>query len=323
MPGPARRLPGGASSAGRTKSSAATSDETGLPGSPKTSVLPRTPNATGLPGFTATRQKTSSTPSSPRMRRTRSCGPTDTPPDVTRTSAAETAFERGAMRSVVVGDGRQDLDVAAGGGERSGEQQAVRLVHLAGAERLARTPELRSRRQHRDARPPRADDLLQAGRRQCADLRRPDPDAAENDRAARRNVAAAGSDVVSFANVICNLDLVAFFDNVLDRHDGVGAVGNDAPGGDPHGLTRLERPWRGHAGCDLRDDRQPPGSVRRAKRKAVHRRARERRQIDGRTARSRPPRGPRPPQAGPARSRAAARVPGWPPGRPGAKAARP
>ena len=54
---------------------------------------------------------------------------------------------------------------------------------------------------------------------------RPDPDAAENDRAAGRHVTAAGSDVVSFANVICNLDLVVLLDNVLDRYDGIGAVG--------------------------------------------------------------------------------------------------
>ena len=46
----ARATPCSASSAGRTKSSKPTSDETGLPGSPKTSVRPRTPNATGLPG---------------------------------------------------------------------------------------------------------------------------------------------------------------------------------------------------------------------------------------------------------------------------------
>src|SRR5207247_930342 len=55
---------------------------------PKTSVFPRTPKSNGLPGLTATPQKTSSTPSSERMPRTRSCGPTETPPEVTKTSAA-------------------------------------------------------------------------------------------------------------------------------------------------------------------------------------------------------------------------------------------
>ena len=42
--------PCSASRAGRTKSSKPTSDETGFPGSPKTSVRPRTPNAIGFPG---------------------------------------------------------------------------------------------------------------------------------------------------------------------------------------------------------------------------------------------------------------------------------
>src|SRR5207247_463311 len=56
--------PRGASSAGRTKSSAPTSEETGFPGRPKTRVTPRTPNDRGFPGLTATPQNTSSTPSS-------------------------------------------------------------------------------------------------------------------------------------------------------------------------------------------------------------------------------------------------------------------
>ena len=51
-----------------TKTSAPTSDETGLPGSPKTSVSPRTPKASGFPGLIATPQKTSSTPRSASTR---------------------------------------------------------------------------------------------------------------------------------------------------------------------------------------------------------------------------------------------------------------
>ena len=95
--GPGSAAPWRARSAGRTKRSAPTSAETGLPGSPKTSVEPRTPKESGLPGLTATPQKTSSTPSSAAIRRTRSCGPTETPPEVTRTSAVE---PRARARSV-------------------------------------------------------------------------------------------------------------------------------------------------------------------------------------------------------------------------------
>ena len=66
--GPGSRAPCSASTAGRTNSSKHTSDDTGLPGRPNTSVSPRTPNEIGFPGFTATRQKISSTPSSLRFR---------------------------------------------------------------------------------------------------------------------------------------------------------------------------------------------------------------------------------------------------------------
>ena len=62
--------------------------DSGLPGSPNTSVEPRRPNHIGLPGFTRTRQKTSSTPHASNAGLTWSCGPTDTPPETTSTSPA-------------------------------------------------------------------------------------------------------------------------------------------------------------------------------------------------------------------------------------------
>ena len=61
--GPGSRAPWSARSAGRTNSSKPTSDDTGFPGRPKTSEVPRTAKAIGLPGLTATRQKTSCAPS--------------------------------------------------------------------------------------------------------------------------------------------------------------------------------------------------------------------------------------------------------------------
>ena len=84
--GSGRRCPWSARIAGSRKSSAPTSEETGFPGSPNTSVRSRVPNERGLPGRIATPQNVSSTPRRPSVSRTRSCGPTDTPPDVTRTS---------------------------------------------------------------------------------------------------------------------------------------------------------------------------------------------------------------------------------------------
>ena len=58
------RRPCMASRAGRTYSSKQTIAATGLPGTPKTSVSPCTPKASGLPGLVATPQKRRSTPSS-------------------------------------------------------------------------------------------------------------------------------------------------------------------------------------------------------------------------------------------------------------------
>ncbi len=79
-------------SAGSMKTQKQTIVESGLPGSPKTSVpAPVRPNQIGLPGLIFTRQKTSSTPQASNAGRTWSCGPTETPPLTTSTSAASPA----------------------------------------------------------------------------------------------------------------------------------------------------------------------------------------------------------------------------------------
>ena len=64
---------------------------TGLPGTPKTRVRPRTPKARGLPGLVATPQKRRSTPSSSCTCLTKSNSPTDTPPLVSTTSCSRAA----------------------------------------------------------------------------------------------------------------------------------------------------------------------------------------------------------------------------------------
>ncbi len=86
--------PCSASSAGRTKSRKVTSAETGLPGRPKTSESSRVPNHVGLPGCSATRQNVSVTPSVSSAGLTWSCGPTETPPEITTTRAASSAPAR-------------------------------------------------------------------------------------------------------------------------------------------------------------------------------------------------------------------------------------
>src|SRR5262249_15018607 len=84
--GPGRLAPWSASSEGTTNSKHVTSDETGFPGSPKIKVPSLIPKDTGLPGLTDTPQKISSAPRPAATLRTRSCGPTETPPEVTSTS---------------------------------------------------------------------------------------------------------------------------------------------------------------------------------------------------------------------------------------------
>ena len=68
----------------------------------------------------------------------------------------------------------------------------------------------------------------------------------------------------------------------LDRHDCVRTLRDDTAGRDRHRLTRCQSAARGSTGGNLLDDRQGSSDrhVGGAHREAVHRRARERRQID-------------------------------------------
>ena len=85
---------------------------------------------------------------------------------------------------------------------------------------------------------------------------------------------------------------VVLLGDELDRHDGVRALRDDPAGRDPHSLPTGERPRRGPPRGDACDDRERPRRVCRAEREAVHRRAREGRQVDSRARvlRKHPPR---------------------------------
>ncbi len=107
-------------------------------------MSPRRPNQVGLPGWSATRQNTSSTPSPASAGLTWSCGPdrdaAGDDHDVVRSRARAASPASVAARS-----SRQPLrgrgDRAVGGGERI-EHRRVRVVDLAWAERLAGGAEL-------------------------------------------------------------------------------------------------------------------------------------------------------------------------------------
>ncbi len=77
-----------------------------------------------------------------------------------------------------------------------------------------------------------------------------------------------------------DLNRVVLLDNVLDRDDGVGLVRHDRPGRDGHGTAGLDRASNGCPAADSPTTRSVPGSIGRAHGEAVHRRARERRQVD-------------------------------------------
>src|SRR5580765_5557296 len=73
-------------------------------------------------------------------------------------------------------------------------------------------------------------------------------------------------------------------DNILDGDDSIGAFGHDAARRDRHRFTGLECARRGQSGSDPSDNRQHAGRIRRTNGEAVHRRARERRQVDRRAS---------------------------------------
>jgi hypothetical protein len=81
-------------------------------------------------------------------------------------------LERGSVGVLVVFDGGKGIYVRAGGGERGREQDAVRLVYLAGLELLAGPTKLGAGREDRDARLPAAHHLGDARCSERPDLRR-------------------------------------------------------------------------------------------------------------------------------------------------------
>ena len=297
----------------------------GCPGSPKTSVAPRTPNASGLPGLDRDAPEDLLDAELAATRRTRSCGPTETPPEVTSTSAREAALERVAVRVLVVGDRREPLDVGArrARARRRASARSTRRSRRARAARpggAARCPWSSTATRGRRAQTTSRD----AGRRERADLRGPEPRAGVDDGVAgtRRRRRAGGRCRRAPTRSAISTSLSSL-DNALDGHDRVGALGHDAAGRDPHRLARLRA--RAARAARLRSARRPAAAREcrpRARRSRPSRSsgtaAGRRAAAPARRARGRPP-----PRAGQARRRAARARPARPPAPPRASAARP
>ena len=128
----------------------------------------------------------------------------------------------------------------------------------------------------------RAADAGHAGRGERPDVRRGQAHAASHDHVARTNIAAARAHVRARLGYLPNVDAVVMGDNILDGDDGIRAVGNGAAGRDRNRLAGAERRIRRAPGRCMRDDGARAGAVGCAHRVAVHRRARERRQVDHR-----------------------------------------
>ena len=188
--------------------------------------------------------------------------------------------ERCLVRRLVVGDAAEHLDVGAHLAEQRCEHQAVRLVDLAVAQRLPRPAKLGAGCDDRDTRSSRA-----PGRRHARGRQRGQPRGRQDRPGGKHgltldDVASARTHVVSRGDGLRHDDGVALVGDVLDRDDRVRAIRDDAAGRDPHRLSGGERAGRRTTRRDAGDDGECPGRVGGAKSEAVHRRAREARQVD-------------------------------------------
>jgi hypothetical protein len=194
----------------------------------------------------------------------------------------EPARQRRPMRGRIVRHRFPSLHDRSRGPEERGEHDAVRLVDLAVGERLARRPELGARGHDRHAgtrptawvRDSRGGECRDAGRREARPRR--------NDGITLPDVAAERPDVRAGPQRVGHHDGVVLLRDELDGDDGVRPLGDDASGRDRHRLAVRQGPRGGSPGGNAGDDRKRPRRVGRANREAVHRRAREARQVDRR-----------------------------------------
>src|SRR3954447_8737931 len=246
---------------------AQTAEETGLPGRPRTGVVPRRPKISGLPGRMAIFQKVSDRPRTPRASWTRSWSPTEAPPLVTRTSRPSTwarlaASAPGSSRLMPRATGSPphrvtmaasvvelELTISPGPGLSPGQRSSSPV---------ARMPTRGRRRTGRKARPMKA-----ARPSSPAPRDRPAAGAGEpagpQDRAGLEagppggEVEAGGADELADLHAAGEADEGSVALGVLLDGDGVRTLGHDAAGEDADGLAGGERAGEGVAGGRLAD----------------------------------------------------------------------
>jgi glycosyltransferase involved in cell wall biosynthesis len=190
----------------------------------------------------------------------------------------ERALERMCVRGFVVGYRFQRGHVGAGLPHGGREQHSVRLVDLARTKLLAGGAQLSSGREHCATRPSRAGHLRDAGCSKRAYMGRCQARARREDLLALTNVPASRPHVRAQPH-LRHVDVTVVLGDVLDRDDRVRAFRHDATRRDRHRVTCTERALRGPPGGNAPGDTEGSGRVGAAYRVAVHRRARERRQV--------------------------------------------
>ena len=253
--------------------------ETGLPGSPKTSApCWATPNQVGLPGFSATRQKTRSTPSEANASLTWSWPPTETPPQTT-TSSASSMRSIAALGELGIVPHRlrcHQLRPRAQGERR--DRVGVGVPNATGLPRRTGFEQLVARRQHRQTRAPDAADRRSPDRREHTELRRTDASATSQHRGPRLDVVTGVPHVGARLHLGLDLDTPVANARVLDPYDRVGSIRDHGAGRDPDRLPSVQRRQCGATRPGLIPDRENHRAARRGAprvlrphREAVHR----------------------------------------------------
>ena len=253
--------PCSASSAGRTKSSKPTSTRPDCPEGRRRAcsrARRRRPACPARPRRARTPRRPPAAASAPR---TRSCWPTETPPDVISTSPSSPSSSARRVASSSSAHRIERARVGARLGRLRREQQRVRLVDLTGRERLAGRAELAPRREEVDPGPPPTDGVIApTGAASAPMICGGEPrSGARDDRtggdvtAPRPHVVAAGNDFLDIAGPSWRVRSTGHDRVRAGRYDGARRDRGGLAGGHPAG--------RGAAGSRRRDDEQAPGGI--------------------------------------------------------------